>query len=138
MSPTGKYDRHHRPPGFVRHVLGWLTIGLGLALMVLPGPGLLVLALGLMLLGPRHPGIRRSALLIRLALRRMSRAEHRVVRHTGISMRVRHARARAFIQEQLRRHAQGQPLAPAVRLWIVFTVLTALASAGMGLLILFS
>ncbi len=125
-------------PGLARQVLGWIVIGLGLALMPLPGPGLLVLVLGIMLLGPRHPAIRRWAILIRLALRRLSQAEHRLLRRCGIVLRARHAQARAFVREQLHRQADGQPLAPAILLWIAFTILTVLVSAGMGLVMLLS
>ena len=137
VSGAGKHDCQNAP-GLARQVLGWIVIGLGLALMPLPGPGLLVLVLGIMLIGPRHPTIRRWAVLIRLTLRRLSQAEHHLLRRCGIVLRTRHAQARAFVREQLQRQANGQPLAPAVLLWIAFTILTVLVSAGMGILMLLS
>jgi hypothetical protein len=48
------YERHHRQPHLVRTVLaigaGLLLIAVGLALLVLPGPGLLVATFGLAML----------------------------------------------------------------------------------------
>jgi hypothetical protein len=48
------YDRHHQRPHLVRSIVtigaGLLLIALGLLLLVLPGPGLLVAAIGAALL----------------------------------------------------------------------------------------
>jgi hypothetical protein len=53
----------------VRPPLGWLFIVLGGLGLVLPGPGILFLVVGMGLLGRRHPLLRRIAVLIKLRLR---------------------------------------------------------------------
>lgn len=41
-------------------VAGWLLVGLGLATLILPGPGLLILAAGLAVLSIRYPWARKK------------------------------------------------------------------------------
>jgi len=53
----------------VRPPLGWLFIVLGGLGLVLPGPGILFLVVGVGLPGRRHPLLRRVAVLIKLRLR---------------------------------------------------------------------
>ncbi len=106
-------------------------------MIVLPGPGLLALALGVVLLGRRDPLLRRCGVLLRLGLRRLSRAEQQVVRQVGCWLRVRHAQARMLVREQVHRHARGEPLSLWVRVWIGITIVSAAAGLGLGLLLLF-
>ncbi len=105
-------------------------------MLVLPGPGLLALALGIILLGRRDPVLRRWAVLIRLYVRRLSRAERRIVRWVGTWLQSHLCRTRLLIREQLHRHAQGQPLSTWVRLWIGLTFLIAIMSLGVSLYLL--
>jgi hypothetical protein len=105
-------------------------------MLILPGPGLLGLALGIILLGGRDPALRRCAVLLRMLLRRLSRAERRGVRRLGMWLRMRHRDARGLVHEQVHRHRQGQPLPLAIKLWIGLTVVLTLASAGVSLVLL--
>lgn len=126
----------HQPPSLARRIAGWLVVVAGLAMLVLPGPGLLALVLAIMLLGRRDPTLRRLAVLLRLTLRRLSRAEHAAVRRVGRWLRQQHAHSRTFIREQVRRHADGEPLALWVRVWIGVTLATMVTGIGIGLLVL--
>ncbi len=119
-----------RPPNLPRRVVGWLAIAAGLAMLVLPGPGLLVLALGVILLGRRHPILRRGLVLFRIQVRRLSQSERRAVRWMGRWLRTQIQGARSFIREQLQRHAHGQPLSRPVQIWIGTTI--ALGLLGLG------
>jgi hypothetical protein len=136
MDQMYRHDRRHKPPHPLRRVLGWVVVAAGLAMLVLPGPGLLALALGVILLGRRDPTLRRWALLLRIHLRRLSRAEQRQLRLIGRWLRQKHQTARAFVRQELHRHARGEPLSAAVRLWIGFTVISAVVGLGAGLLML--
>ncbi len=110
----------------------------GLVLVVLPGPGLLALALGIVLLGRHDPTLRRSAILLRLSVRRMSRAERRWIRWAGAWLRHHQSRSRLIIREQVRRCAAGHPLSPSVWLWIVLSLGVAMMSIGVSLYMLLS
>ena len=136
MSHVYRRNLRHQPPSLVRRILGWLSIVAGLLMLVLPGPGLLALALGIILLGRRDPVLRRWAVLIRLYVRRLSRAERRIVRWVGTWLQSHLCRAGLLIREQLHRHAQGQPLSTWVQLWIGLTFLFAIMSLGVSLYLL--
>ena len=138
MSRTYRRNFHYRRPNLPRRILGWAAVVAGLVMLVVPGPGLLMLVLGIILLGRRDPVLRRWAVLLRLNLRRLSRAERRTIRCVGIWLRGQHQRARLHIQEQLHCHAQGRPLSLAIRLWIGLTLLTALTGLGVSLYMLLS
>ncbi len=136
MSHLRHRDLHHRPPSLLRRMLGWLAVAAGLAMIVLPGPGLLALALGVILLGRRDPTLRRCAVLLRINLRHLSRARQRRVRLIGQWLWAHHRQARGFIREQVQRHAHGQPLSLWVRVWIGFTVVTGVVGIGASLFML--
>jgi hypothetical protein len=53
----------------VRQVIGWGCIVIGLLLFILPGPGIPLLIIGVMLVGRRHPLIRRISVGVKLCLR---------------------------------------------------------------------
>jgi hypothetical protein len=107
-------------------------------MIVLPGPGLLALAFGILILGRHDPTLRRWAVLLRMSLRRLSQAEASTVRALGQCLRRWHQHARLLVREQLHRHASGQPFSLAVRLWIGLTLFGALASLGLGLFMILS
>ncbi len=136
MSNSYRQDLQHQPRGMVRRVCGWLVVVAGVAMLVLPGPGLLALVLGIILLGRREPMLRRVAVLLRLHLRRLSRAKQPLVRRVGHWLWGHYSRARHFVREQLHRHANGQPLNVWIQVWIVVTIVSALAGVGLGLLVL--
>ena len=133
MSRIYPQRRRHRRRSLRRRVAGWIVVGLGLAFLPLPGPGMLVLALGVILVGRRDPTLRRMALSVRLGVRRLSRAENRAIRFVGGWLREHVRQARRFIREHAHRHATGQPLSPGLRLWIGVTIAVAIASAGISI-----
>lgn len=55
----------------LRQIVGWLLIIIGILGMILPGPGIPFLVLGVLLVGRRHHLIRRSWITLRLHLRRL-------------------------------------------------------------------
>lgn len=57
----------------VRQVIGWGCIVIGLLLFILPGPGIPLLIIGVMLVGRRHPLIRRISVGVKLVVRRWAR-----------------------------------------------------------------
>jgi hypothetical protein len=107
-------------------------------MIVLPGPGLLALAVGIILLGRHDPTLRRWAVLLRMSLRRLSQAEVSAVRRLGQWLRQRHASARLLVREQLHRHAHGQPFSLGIRIWIGLTLFSAVASLCVGLFMILS
>jgi UPF0716 family protein affecting phage T7 exclusion len=121
-----------------RRILGWLAIIAGLLMLVLPGPGFLALALGIILLGPRDPALRRSAVAVRLVLRRLSHAEQRHVRVAGWWLRARHRNGRQLIRDQVDRQMHGQPVSPSVKFLIGIAAATAAIGLGISLFILLS
>jgi hypothetical protein len=136
MSPTCQRNPRHQPPSLFRRILGWLSIMVGLAMLVLPGPGLLALALGVILLGRRDPLLRRWAVLIRVYVRRLSRAERRTLRWAGTWLHLQHRRARLIVGEQIHRYDHGHSLSPVIRLWIGLTLLITITSLGISLYLL--
>jgi len=61
------------PWATLRQVIGWGCVVIGLLLLILPGPGIPLLIIGLMLIGRRHPLIRRISVEVKLFLRRWAR-----------------------------------------------------------------
>jgi len=57
----------------LRQVIGWGCVVIGLLLFILPGPGIPLLIIGVMLVGRRHPLIRRISVGVKLILRRWAR-----------------------------------------------------------------
>lgn len=124
-------DRHSSH-GRIRRIAGWIAVVAGAAMVILPGPGLLSIALGVILLGRREPTLRRWSVSLRIALKRMSRSKQRIVCFVGWFLRNRHRQSRLFIREQLHLHANGQPFSPVVQVSIGLAVLGTLISIGAG------
>jgi hypothetical protein len=138
MTQADRRHMRHRPRSLRRRVGGWVVVAAGLAMIVLPGPGLLAIALGMVILGRHDPTLRRWAVLLRLGLRRLSQAESSAVRTLGQWLRRRHLMARLMVREQLHRHASGQPFSLGIRIWIGLTLISALASLCLGLFMILS
>jgi hypothetical protein len=68
-----------------RQVLGWILIIIGILGMILPGPGIPFFILGVLLIGRRHPLLRRGWVTLRLYLRALARRPGRLGRaaHLG-------------------------------------------------------
>jgi hypothetical protein len=133
MTQTNRRHMRHRPRSLRRRIGGWVVVAAGLAMIVLPGPGLLALALGIVILGRHDPTLRRWAVLLRMSLRRLSQAEGATARTLGQWLRRRHLMARQLVREQVHRHANGQPFSPGVRIWIGLTLFSAVVSLCLGL-----
>jgi hypothetical protein len=56
-----------------RQVVGWILIIIGILGMILPGPGIPFFILGVLLVGRRHPLLRRGWVALRLRLRNLAR-----------------------------------------------------------------
>lgn len=54
----------------VRRAIGWGCIVVGLFALILPGPGIPLLIIGVMLVGWRHSLLRRAIVVLKLRLRR--------------------------------------------------------------------
>lgn len=61
------------PWATVRQAIGWGCVVIGLLLLILPGPGIALLIIGLMLIGRRHPLTRRISVGVKLMLREWAR-----------------------------------------------------------------
>lgn len=138
MTQGNRRHVRHRPQSLRRRIGGWTVVAAGLAMIVLPGPGLLALALGIIILGRHDPTLRRWAVLLRMSLRRLSQAEGSAARTLGQWLRQRHLMARLLVREQLHRHASGQPFSLGIRIWIGLTLFSALASLCLGLFMILS
>lgn len=100
--------RRHIPRSFMRRCAGWGLIGLGLLGIVLPVlPGLIFIALGILMLGPHDPALRRIALCLRIVLRRWSQMRQPHIRRMGIVARRWHRSTRLALRDQLHEHEHG-------------------------------
>ena len=82
MSDTG----HGASGRLGRQILGWVLVAAGLAALVLPGPGLLLLAAGLTLLAGSHDWARRWSEPIRKKAKEAARAGVRSWRTISVSV----------------------------------------------------
>lgn len=98
-------------------------------------PGLIFLALAIVLLGPHDPLLRRAGIAIRLLLRRLSQARHRWIRRLGGEARWRYADARRQVRQVLHHHQRGE-ISWRAHLPLLATMLLGLtASAAIGLVV---
>jgi hypothetical protein len=134
---VGRRNRD-RPRSLPKRVLGWSVVAVGMAMLVLPGPGLLFIALGVIILGRNNPTLRWWMIWLQQLLRRLCQSKNPTVRTLGWLLRRRQRQARLFVREQLHHHAQGRPLSPVIRLWIALTIVGALAGVGVSLIIILS
>ncbi len=112
--------------------LGWLVIVLGVILMPLPGPGVVIVALGIAVLGPREPALRRAGLWLRLGLRRMRRARSPLVRVVGGWLWRWHRGLRRTLQRLVAERQAGRPLPWWLWLFIVVSGAWLVVSVGAG------
>lgn len=83
-------------------------IALGILGCILPVlPGLVLIAFGIVVIGPHDPLLRRIATLVRLLLRRWSRVRQPQVRRLGRWVRWQYRAARLTLREHLHRHEHG-------------------------------
>jgi hypothetical protein len=136
MNRVDRHNTRHQPPPLPRRILGWIAVVAGVLMLILPGPGLIALAIGIILLGRRDPILRRYAILLRMLLRRLSHARRRDVRRIGLWLRMRHRDARGLVHEQVHRHQQGLPLPFAIKLWIGITLVMVIATISASLVLL--
>ena len=123
--------RRHVPRPFMRRALGWSMIALALLGFLLPVlPGIVFLGLGIILLGPHDPTLRRAAVWIRLALRRWSRSRQRHLRATGALARGKYADSRRALRAHVHRHEAGTVGWRAHLLLLALTLLGIVAAAS--------
>jgi transposase len=100
--------RRHVPRSLARRGVGWSMIALALLGFLLPIlPGIVFLAIGIVILGPHDPTLRRAAVWIRLALRRWSQIKQRHLRAIGSLARARYRQTRLALRVHLHRHQSG-------------------------------
>ena len=124
---------HHDQPSVARSTVGWVLIALGISGIVLPVmPGVVFFVLGVVLLGPRNPVLRRAAVLIRLALRRWCRARNQTVARLGWWVRLRHRTMRLAVRERVGQARRGEYRRRYYLAWAALFVLSMLAYAGVA------
>ncbi len=98
-------------------------------------PGLIFLALAVVLLGPHDPLLRRAGVAIRVLLRRLSQVRLRWLRALGCEARWRYAQARKQLRDVLQRHQRGE-IGWRTHLPLIATMLAGMtASAAIGLVV---
>jgi uncharacterized membrane protein YbaN (DUF454 family) len=126
----------HRPRSLMRRVLGWIAIGVGLLGIVLPVlPGVIFIALGIVLLGPHDPTLRRIAILIRLILRRWSCAKQHHIRRLGQYVRSQYRQQRLLLRAQLHHHERGEQSWRGHYVLLALTLFALAITAGIGLVV---
>lgn len=125
--------RRHVPRSMIRRILGWSSIVLGLLGIVLPVlPGLIFIAVGIVLLGPHDPALRRMAIAIRLILRRWSQAKQRHMRRVGQFARRRYCEQRHMLRSQLHQHEHGGQSWRGHYVLLAITLVGLAITAGIG------
>lgn len=121
----------HLPHPLRRRILGWSLVTLALLGFLLPViPGLPLLALGIIALGPHDPTLRRSAVLLRLVLRRWSQLRQRHLRWIGSFVRQRYSQTRLSLRAHLHGHQHGRQGWRAHLGLLIMTLIGLTASAG--------
>ncbi len=120
----------------LRHISGWSLILLGLLGLVLPVlPGIVLLVLGIIVLGPRDPTLRRIAFSIRLTLRRWSRARRPFFRQLGWKMRHAYNMTRLHFRSQLKSYQHRKRMTQAYLLLLAFAGIMLVTVAGMSIML---
>lgn len=117
-----------RVRAILRRTLGYGLIVLGVILMPLPGPGGIVVGLGIAVLGRHDPLLRRVAHGLRSSLRRLSQARNPLVRGCGRWLRREYNRVRLSVRHAAACHAAGQPLPRFVWFLLIVSLLSVAAT----------
>lgn len=116
----------------LRHIGGWSLILLGLLGLVLPVlPGILLVVLGIVVLGPNDSTLRRIELYVRLGLRRWSRARHPGLRWAGWKARRMYYFVRLQVREHLHQHQHGKSVQQVYFLLLAVAGILFVTIAGM-------
>lgn len=102
-----------RPNGLrlrLRRIFGWFVLLSGISLMILPGPGIPLVAFGIAILGTREPLVRRTGLFMRQLLRRLSRSSNPRLARIGTWLLDHFTRAQTYVHDFAAHHAAGRPL----------------------------
>lgn len=124
---------HRRPVrrSLMRRVLGWTMIALALLGFVLPLlPGIVFLGLGIVLLGPHDPTLRRVGLGARMVLRRWSQVRQRHLRSIGWFARQRYTTTRLTLREYLNKRSAGTTSPHLERVLLTITLIGVLVAAS--------
>lgn len=126
-------NRHHPLPSLPRRIIGWTCIVLGLIGLLMPVlPGIALLMVGIVLLGPHEPKLRRTAFTIRWALRRWSRVSHPRLRHWGWTIRKRHRSVRLLVRSQVGRFQRGEFGRRDYAIWAACALFSAVLLTGVA------
>ncbi|WP_029215496.1 hypothetical protein [Kallotenue papyrolyticum] len=105
---TEQRSRHPRI-SLARRIAGWLVLVLGVIGLIFPVlPGIVLLALGLLILGPHDPLLRRIVRRMRTLLRGWSRAQHPWLRASGQRARRAVLRTRQMLRTHLHDVRRGR------------------------------
>ena len=125
--------RRHVQRSMIRRILGWSSIVLGLLGIVLPVlPGLIFIAVGIVLLGPHDPALRRMAIAIRMILRRWSQTKQRHMREIGRFARRRYREQRNLLRSHLHQHEHGGQSWRGHYVLLAITLAALAITAGIG------
>ncbi len=126
-------NRHYPPPSLPRRIVGWTCILLGLTGLLVPVlPGIVLLMVGTVLLGPHEPKLRRTAFAIRWTLRRWSSASHPLLRHWGWTIRRRHRSVRLLVRSQVGRFQRGEFGRRDYAIWAACALFSAVLFTGVA------
>jgi len=127
---------HHDQPSVARSTVGWILIALGMTGIILPViPGVVFFVLGVVVIGPRNPVLRRAAVLLRLALRRWCRVRNQTVARLGWWVRLRHRTVRLAVRERVGQARRGEYRRRHYLAWAALFVLSMIAYAGVAFVI---
>lgn len=95
-------------------------------------PGVVFFVLGVVVLGPRNPVLRRGAVLIRLVLRRWCRVRNQTLARLGWWVRLRHRVVRLAVRERVGQARRGEYRRRYYLAWAALFVLSMIAYAGVA------
>lgn len=136
QAPQHHTDHHLDQPSLLRRVGGWGLIVLGISGIILPAlPGVFFLVLGVAVLGPRDPLLRRLAFSIRFFLRRWCHVRNQRMARLGWWVRLRHRTVRLVVREQAARARRGEYRRRYYVAWAALFVLSMIGYVGAALAI---
>lgn len=133
---TQHHGAHGRSKGVravLRRLLGWTLLILGIVLIPLPGPGIVVTALGIAVLGKREPMLRRANVGVKLWLRQLCQSRKPNVKRIGLWLRNQHRQTRHAIHHINDQRAAGHPLPPLFWAAIIVSLLFMFITLGASL-----
>ncbi len=120
----------------IRRLLGWSVLALGFIGVLIPIlPGFPFVVLGVFLIGPHDPLLRRLGVLIHLLIRRWSQAKHPKVRQVGQFIRSLYHEKRLLLRQHLHQGEYGGQSWRGHYLLLAFTLIGLAISASIGFIL---